>query len=280
MFGLLGDAAARRQVLRGFLAEPPPQRNRRLDVVRAALADDDWEVRWSAVIGAHDLGLSETALAVRRCPVGDAPDRDQREVLEVIRDVVGHRLTGGRSTTPGAAEIAAVLDGDDTDPGPPSLLVAALRRTTPDEPEVDAPEGFVWVAAEPHWLGGNRTPARLVTPAAPYAIAAAPVPDVPAAHVHQRLADLSAQMGHPCRLPTADELEMAVRGPDARRFPWGNARDPGWRLARSPWGLADPLLEPEWVAGETAAALPSSRHGCGAAPERRPTASLRAVLGD
>jgi hypothetical protein len=280
VFGLLGAAADRRQVLRGFLADPPPTRTRQLDVVRAALADDDWEVRWSAVIGAHDLGLSETALDVRRCPVGRAPDRDQREVLEVLRDVVGHRLAGGPSTTPGAAEIAAILDGDDIDPGPPSLLVTALRRTALDEVEADVPADFVQVPVEPHWLGGNGTPVRRVTPGAPYAIAAAPVPDVPAEQVQQRLAELTAEMGRPCRLPTADELEMAVRGPDGRRFPWGNARESGWRLARSPWGLTEPLLEAEWVAGETAAALPASRRGCGAAPERMATASLRPVLGD
>ena len=40
---------------------------------------------------------------------------------------------------------------------------------------------------------------------------------------------------------------MATRGPDGRRFPWGNAREPGWRRAVSPWGLAGPLRTAEWV---------------------------------
>jgi hypothetical protein len=281
VFGLLGPAAIRRQVLRGFLADPPAERHRRLDVVSAALADDDWEVRWSAVVGAHDLGLAETVLAVRRCPVGEAPDGDQREVLEVLRDVVGHRLVGGRSTRPGASQLAAILDEDDTDPDPPFLLVASLRRALPDEPDATGPAGYLRVPAVPHWLGNTDTAIRRTTPRASYLIGATPLPDVPREDVQPRLAELAADIGRACRLPTADELEMATRGPDGRRFPWGNAREPGWQRALSPWGLAEPLQVPEWVASdEGAAALPSSRHGCGAAPEQVRTAALRPVVVD
>ena len=282
VFNLLGSPGDRRQVLRGFLADPPQRRARRLDVVSAALADDDWEVRWSAVIGAHDLGLAETVLAVRRCPTGDEPDRGQREVLEVLRDVVGHRLTGGNSSRPGAADVASVLDGNGNEPGPAFLLLTSLRTALPEAPSDPVPpDGHVQVPAVPHWLGGNGTAVRRVTPAAAYTLAVAPLPDVPLEDVPDRLAALSTASGRACRLPTADELEMAVRGPDGRRFPWGNAREPGWRRAPSPWGLAEPLLGPEWVAGDaTAAVMPSSRHGCGAAPVDLPAASLRPVLDD
>jgi hypothetical protein len=281
VFGLLGPTAIRRQVLRGFMADPPAERHRRLDVVSAALADDDWEVRWSAVVGAHDLGLSETVLAVRRCPVGEGLDRGQREVLEVLRDVVGHRLVGEGPTRPGAARLAAILDGDDTDPDAPFLLVTSLRRPLPDEPDAAGPSGFLRVPAVPHWLGGNDTAIRRTTPTASYLIAATPLPDVPREDVLQRLEDLAADVGRACRLPTPEELEMATRGPDGRRFPWGNAREPGWQRALSPWGLPEPLLVPEWVASdEGAAALPPSRHGCGAAPEQVRTAALRPVVVD
>ncbi len=50
---------------------------------------------------------------------------------------------------------------------------------------------------------------------------------------------LRAATGLPVRLPTAEEWEMAARGPDARRFPWGsNARSKA-RFAASPWGIVD-----------------------------------------
>ena len=48
----------------------PHDRARVLEVVRAGLVDDDWEVRWTAVLGAHDRHLSELLLPIRRCHAG------------------------------------------------------------------------------------------------------------------------------------------------------------------------------------------------------------------
>lgn len=50
---------------------------------------------------------------------------------------------------------------------------------------------------------------------------------------------LSATTGLAVRLPTADEWEMAARGPDARRFPWGNNARASGRFGPSPWGIID-----------------------------------------
>lgn len=36
----------------------------------------------------------------------------------------------------------------------------------------------------------------------------------------------SDQLGYPIRLPTGDEWEAAARGPDGRRWPWGDTFDP------------------------------------------------------
>lgn len=50
---------------------------------------------------------------------------------------------------------------------------------------------------------------------------------------------LAAATGLAVRLPTADEWEMAVRGPDARRFPWGNNAGGEGRFGPSPWGVRE-----------------------------------------
>lgn len=48
---------------------------------------------------------------------------------------------------------------------------------------------------------------------------------------------LSAVTDLKIRLPTSDEWEMAARGPDGRRFPWGNNARAEDRFGASPWGL-------------------------------------------
>lgn len=46
----------------------------------------------------------------------------------------------------------------------------------------------------------------------------------------------SGKLNLSLELPTADEWEMTARGPDARRFPWGNGIEEGARELPSPWG--------------------------------------------
>ena len=58
---------------------------------------------------------------------------------------------------------------------------------------------------------------------------------------------LSAETDLKMRLPTADEWEMAARGPDGRRFPWGNNAGSEARFGTSPWGLIGPVgLAAQW----------------------------------
>lgn len=278
VLGLLGSASVRRQVLRLFLADPPEDRERLLDVIRAGLADPDWEVRWSAVLGAHDRHLPEVLLAIRRCAGG--PDRSQRPLLDALRDVVGHRLAGTRSAIPGASQIEALLDGELVLPDADFILVHALRHPVPESAEDSAPDGFTGVPAVPHWLGHAHVGFRRTAPDAAYTISTSPVTDVSHDDVAAALRALGDAKGQRLRLPTAEELEMATRGPDGRRFPWGNAREPGWRQATSPWGLADPLLSAEWVDVDGGVlAIPATRQGgCGLEPGPAANGALRGIV--
>jgi hypothetical protein len=281
VLGLLRPVAVRRQVLRLFLADPPADRTRLLEVVRAGLVDADWEVAWSALLGAHDHHLHETLADLRACV--PAPDRGVSLVLDAVREVAGHRLAGTRSTLPGAERAAALLDDPAGLRDDAALLVISLREPVSEvDDAVPGPSrGFIRVPREPHWLGRDDTGVRRVRPPTAYDVATHAIPDVPGPSVAATLRDLAHDHGRVVRLPTSDELEMATRGPDGRRFPWGNAREPGWRRARSAWGLAEPLRTLEWVDdGDGLRALPSARHGCGAAPVPARVAAVRAVVAE
>ena len=124
-----------------------------------------------------------------------------------------------------------------------------------------------WVAALPHWLGTDdidlivKNPIRRVAPAKGFFIARRPLsvsqarnlgvsdiaPEVRGTDDELYWADRAEAMrlceslgrleGAHIGLPEADEWEMAARGTDGRRYPWGNGFEKDARERSSPWGL-------------------------------------------
>jgi hypothetical protein len=275
----MGPPATRRQLVRLIAAHPPEDEQRREDILRAALADEDWEVRWSAVVAAWELGSEALAIDLRRCATADRAHTPDRQILEALRDVVGWHLVGGRSEHPGTTHLEACLNGEPAPHDRAFQLVTGLRRPLPLEPETPGPPpGFCLVPAVLHWVGDADLPLhplRAVVPDAPFAIAEDSHGEATAQELPARLSALARELGRPLRLPTADELERALRGPDARRHPWGNGRERSTPATRSPWGLRRPLARPEWV--DTPDGPLALVHTCAGPPQPVASAALRPV---
>ena len=76
--------------------------------------------------------------------------------------------------------------------------------------------------------------------------------------------DLEAKILH---LPSADQLEIAMRGPDGRRYPWGNCLRADGQLLASPWGIKKgPENIFEWTSDADAAGMRVTCGGKLAAP--------------
>jgi hypothetical protein len=282
LFSLPGWRREKLQLLRWWMAESPADPGKVLGAVAHALDESDWEIAVTAMLAAARLTLAVLARDVAGIALPQGPrdgvTRDEARLMMALRDGCLRRLgqAGGKALPPGVAEALG---------GEPGLLPQRFRHTfaalsSPLPVRESPPEtpGIRNSAAGPHltdgrllcWVppgayrlgeaapatGTEPNPPRIVTLDKGFFIDAEPQGPATAEEAAEAAVALAREFPHPVRLPTPDMWEMAARGADGRRFPWGMNADPCDGADLSPFGLSELMEGPgEWLRTESCAWL-------------------------
>lgn len=288
LFQIPGWRREKLQMMRWWMRDRPADPTRIEGALARALTDPDWEIAVTAMLAAGTLGLGGLARPVARIRLpetkAEGVTQDEARMILALRDAVLIRLGGsaGKALPPG---VEAVLYGD-PDSLPPGLrdTAAALSQPlpvgTPPEPAPGitiGPAGpaladgtlLTWVPPGTYRLGTPLAP-RGTVPNPPHRLTLDRgfyIDSVPRPPLSLAAAQAEARR-RGGSLPTPDRWEMAARGADGRRYPWGmNAATP---TDLSPLGLAGLTRGPgEWldpgpdalplIAGGAASPVPANR---------------------
>ena len=174
--------------------------------------------------------------------VDSAPDSKAAMRAHLLRCLAGEPVSHHEKAFVFIASMTMPLP--DELPAPTSLPAGIVRSDQGYALEAHGLE-LCWVPPIDHWLGDELPRMRVANPirrvrSAGFFIARA-VSATPELRDYEAAVEycewLRVVTALEIRLPTADEWEMAARGPDGRRFPWGNNARAEARFGASPWGV-------------------------------------------
>jgi hypothetical protein len=258
----LMPVADRLQILRWMGKDSRGANAEILAALRSGLMDEHAEVRATAALVAARLRARELTETIREAMPAPALAAAHERALDAL-------VAESPLALPEPEDDAALLLHALIEPLPvipPPALPRHLRRQGASVRLVRSGLEVALVPSMPHWLGTSADRASSLRRSAerPFAIGVSPLdhraakvlglssfaegpvvlsPEDAIAWV-RRLGELE---GIPMALPTVEQWEMAMRGPDGRCFAAGNLRA---EATVSPWGVAA-LDEPEWLTDRT-----------------------------
>lgn len=275
LFSLPGWRGEKLQLLRWLARERSAASGPVLGALRRALDDADWELRATAMLVAGRLRAAALVGTIARLSLPTTPaqglSRDECGLLLALRDATLRLLARGSGDRVLPRGVLAAVDGDlgGLCAGHAACVHALTEPLLDDAPPPCDASGIVlsdtgtrlcedrllaWVPPVPHHLGDDTlrnsvpNPARVHTPNVGFYIDAEPRGLLTLTQAVAVAQEASQRLGRDVRLPTPEMWEMAARGPDGRRFPWGMNAERQARSDLSPWGMACKQCAPgEWL---------------------------------